>query len=73
MLYIKCPTCHRNMADKEQAYEEGIKKIVDNPKLTDEEKEAEKIKLIDSFEIPNDRYCCKMRLITYRDLVKIVK
>ena len=73
MLYMKCPTCNRPLADKEMAYEEGIKSIVNNPKLSDEEKEAEKIKLIDSFNIPNDRYCCKMRLITYRDLVRIVK
>lgn len=73
MLYIKCPTCNRNLGDKEIAYEEGLANIVNNPKLTDDEKEEEKIKLVNSLKIPNDRYCCKMRLITYRDLVKIVK
>lgn len=73
MLYIVCPTCNRLLADKMIVYEEGLKKITDNPELSNEEKETEKIKLIDSLHIPKDRYCCRMRLMTYRDLVTIVK
>jgi DNA-directed RNA polymerase subunit N (RpoN/RPB10) len=73
MLYIKCPTCNRLLADKMIAYEEGIRKIADNPNLTSEQQDIEKIKLIDSLKIPRDRYCCRMRLITYRDLVSIVQ
>lgn len=73
MLYIVCPTCNRILADKMIVYENGIKKIQDDIKLSDEEKFKEKVKLIDSLEIPKERYCCRMRLMTYRDLVKIVK
>ena len=73
MLYIVCPTCNRIRADKMIVYENGIKKIQDDVKLSDEEKFKEKVKLIDSLGIPKERYCCRMRLMTYRDLVKIVK
>jgi DNA-directed RNA polymerase subunit N (RpoN/RPB10) len=73
MLYIICPTCNRLLADKMIVYENGIKSIQDDPKLNDDQKYQEKIKLINSLGIPEDRYCCKMRLMTYRDLVKIVK
>jgi DNA-directed RNA polymerase subunit N (RpoN/RPB10) len=54
-------------------FDEGIKKICDDPTLTIEEQNEAKIKLMDSLKIPKDRYCCKMRLMTYRDLVTIVK
>jgi DNA-directed RNA polymerase subunit N (RpoN/RPB10) len=73
MLYIICPTCNRLLADKMIPYENGIKKIQDDVKLNDEQKYQEKIKLINSLGIPKDRYCCRMRLMTYRDLVRIVK
>ena len=73
MLYLICPTCNRLLADKMIPYEEGIIRICDNPHLSPAEKEQEKIKLINSLKIPKDRYCCRARLMTYRDLVKIVK
>jgi len=73
MLYLVCPTCNRLLADKMIPYEEGIIKICDNPHLTHQQKEEEKIKLITSLIILQDRYCCRSRLMTYRDLVKIVK
>lgn len=73
MNYIRCPTCNRLIGDKVIPFDEGIKKISDNPELTQAQKTEEKIKLINSLKIPQDRYCCKMRLMTYRDLVKIVK
>lgn len=72
MLYIRCPTCNRLLADKMIIYEREIRNITDNPKLTNDEKQVEKIKLINSLKIPPDRYCCRMRLMTYRDLVNIV-
>lgn len=73
MSYIKCPTCNRLIADKIIPYEKGIVKINDDPSLTHEQKEIEKMKLMDSLHIPKDRYCCRMRLMLYRDLVNIVK
>ncbi len=71
--YIVCCTCNRMIGDKIIPYEEGLKKICNNPELSVSQMDAEKIKLIDSLKIPRDRYCCRMRLMTYRDLVNIVK
>lgn len=73
MAYIVCPTCNRLIADKIIPYENGLKKICDAPNLTAQQKDTEKMKLIDSLKIPKDRYCCRMRLMTYRDLTLIVK
>lgn len=72
-LYICCPTCNALIGNRIIPYEEGLKKICDNPNLTNEQKDEEKIKLMDSLKIPRDRYCCRMRILTYRDLVTIVK
>lgn len=73
MLYIICPTCGRCLADKMIPYREGLKKICSDVSLSDEQKYDEKIKLVDSLQIPRDRYCCRARLITYRELINIVK
>ena len=73
MLYICCPTCHRILSDKMIPYEEGLKKIVDDPNLTNEQKDEAKMKLIDSLKVPQSRYCCKMRILSFRNLVEIVK
>lgn len=73
MAYLVCPSCNRLIGDKVILFDEGVKKISDDPTLTSEQQTEEKIKLINSFKIPKDRYCCRMRLMTYRDLVTIVK
>lgn len=73
MATIVCPTCGRLLADKVIPYENGMREIENNQKLSKEERMNEKIKLIDSLKIPRDRYCCRMRLITYIDLVYVVK
>lgn len=73
MLYIKCPTCNRYLADKVITYEAGLKKICDDVKLSPQEQKNKKMELIDSLKIPRDRYCCRMRLITYQPLALIVK
>lgn len=71
--YIMCPTCNRLLADKIIPYEIGLKKICDDESLSQEEKTKKKEELVNSLKIPPQNYCCKMRLITYRDLAKIVK
>jgi DNA-directed RNA polymerase subunit N (RpoN/RPB10) len=73
MLYIKCPTCNRYLADKVIIYEAGLKKICDDVKLSPKEQKIKKMELIDSLKIPHDRYCCRMRLITYQPIALIVK
>ena len=68
MLYITCPTCGYFLGQKNSEYEEGKKKICMNPKLSSEEKEKEMSKLLLSLGI--ERYCCKMRMMTYKDIVQ---
>jgi DNA-directed RNA polymerase subunit N (RpoN/RPB10) len=68
MLYITCPTCGYFLGQKTIKYEQGKEAICSNPKLTQEEKEKELSKLLLSLGLR--RYCCKMRMMTYKDLVK---
>jgi DNA-directed RNA polymerase subunit N (RpoN/RPB10) len=59
------------MAHIQMPYEKKLDEICKNHKLTEEEKGTEKQKLINSFKLKN--YCCKQTLITYIDLIKIIK
>tara|TARA_B100000902_G_C27028325_1_gene773120 strand:- start:432 stop:647 length:216 start_codon:yes stop_codon:yes gene_type:complete len=70
MLPIKCPTCGHTLGHIEIPFEEGRKKIQDNKDLTDEQKNEEIYKLLNKLKI--QRYCCRMRVITYVDLAKII-
>ena len=70
MLYIVCPTCGYFLGQKTLEYEEGKKTICSNPKLTAEEKEKELSKLLLGLKLK--RYCCKMRMMTYKDIVEII-
>ena len=67
MLYIVCPTCGYFLGQKTLEYEEGKTKICDNPKLSQEEKEKDLTKLLLGLNLK--RYCCKMRMMTYKDIV----
>jgi DNA-directed RNA polymerase subunit N (RpoN/RPB10) len=68
MLYITCPTCGYFLGQKNLEYEEGKHKICTNPKLSTEEREKELSKLLLSLGIR--RYCCKMRMMSYKDIVQ---
>ncbi len=70
--YIVCPTCGRVLADKYLPYEEGLLEI-NEKKISQEEKEKEIIKLMDSLDIPRERYCCRMRIATQIDLYRVIK
>ncbi len=76
MLYLKCPTCRNLLGNKQLYFEQKMDEICkdcDMKKLTFEEGEKKKMELVD-FLIPNqDRYCCRMRLLTYRKLIEFVK
>ena len=71
MLYPRCPTCGTKLAHIEIPFEEGLEKICNNPALSDDKKDTEKMKLVNRFGLK--RYCCKRILLTYTDLVKIIK
>jgi len=68
MLYLTCPTCGYFLGQKTIQYEEGKKDICANPKLTAEEKEQALSKLLLGLGLR--RYCCKMRMMTYKDIVQ---
>lgn len=71
MLYYKCPTCKTLLANKELIYEREMAKICKDPKLSEDQKNDEKRKLLDSLELI--RYCCRTRMLTYVDHITIVK
>lgn len=68
MLYTTCPTCGYFLGQKNIEYEEGKLKICSNPNLTLEEKEKEITKLLLGLGLK--RYCCKMRMMSYKDIVQ---
>ena len=70
MLYPVCPTCQNLLADKQLVYEEELEKICNNKKLTEEAKKNKKEKLLTDLGVI--RYCCRMRMISYIDQVKLI-
>ena len=68
MLYISCPTCGYFLGQKTLEYEQGKEKICTNPNLSSEEKEKDLTKLLLGLGLR--RYCCKMRMMTYKDIVQ---
>jgi DNA-directed RNA polymerase subunit N (RpoN/RPB10) len=68
MLYMVCPTCGYFLGQKTTQYEEAKAKICTNPSTTAEEKEKEISKLLMGLGLR--RYCCKMRMMTYKDIVQ---
>jgi DNA-directed RNA polymerase subunit N (RpoN/RPB10) len=71
MLYYKCPTCRTILANKQLIFEEELEKICKNDDFSFEEKEEEKMELLNRLELT--RYCCRMRILTYAKLIEIIK
>lgn len=70
MLVPVCHTCHRLLADKQIPYEKGMEKICNDKSLTEKQKADQKKKLLD--DIGLDRYCCRMRMISFLDQAKLI-
>ena len=68
MLYLTCPTCGYFLGQKVLEYETNKTLICNNPKLSVEEKDTQLSKLLMNANLR--RYCCKMRLMTYKDIVQ---
>jgi len=68
MLYITCPTCGYFLGQKNIQFEQGKEKICSNPNLSSEQRDQEISKLLLSLGLK--RYCCKMRMLTYKDIVQ---
>lgn len=74
MLPPKCFTCGHVLANLELEYEEKLQEIDNNIKLTDEQKQEAKRNLVDNL-LPDrwkTRYCCRARLLSYVDLIKVI-
>ncbi len=70
MLYPVCPTCQNLLADKQLRYEDELEKICNDKKLNSDQQQEQKKKLLDDLGL--SRYCCRMRMISYVDQVKII-
>ena len=70
MIYLTCPTCGYFIGQKTHHYDSKKKKICDNPKLGNSEKEAKLKELL--AELGLRRYCCKMRVMTAKDMVELL-
>jgi DNA-directed RNA polymerase subunit N (RpoN/RPB10) len=70
MLYPVCPTCGHLLADIELEFTEKYNNIVDS-KETEPKKDKEIEKLFNDVKIK--KYCCKMRLISYFDHIKVIQ
>jgi DNA-directed RNA polymerase subunit N (RpoN/RPB10) len=68
MLYSTCPTCGYFISQKIIEWETKSKVICDNPNYTKEEKEKLKEELLKTIKLR--RYCCRMRLMSYKDIVQ---
>jgi DNA-directed RNA polymerase subunit N (RpoN/RPB10) len=68
MIYATCPTCGYLLASKAIQYEKKKEEICNDTTLSAVEQENQIQKLIQSLGIR--RYCCKMRLMTCKDIVQ---
>ena len=68
MLYMSCPTCGFFIGQKTEEYEIKKNEICSNPKLTKKDRDEQISILLKSLKLR--RYCCRMRVMTYKDLVQ---
>jgi DNA-directed RNA polymerase subunit N (RpoN/RPB10) len=71
MIYLKCPTCSYVLGNRQRIYEQGLEEIESNPNNDEELKLELKQKLLESLGLK--RYCCRMRVITYKNKTEIIK
>jgi DNA-directed RNA polymerase subunit N (RpoN/RPB10) len=69
MIYLKCPTCGRNIASRQKIYDEKLKEINDK-NISIDEKEHLNTELINSLKL--NKICCKMRVMMKHDLINII-
>jgi DNA-directed RNA polymerase subunit N (RpoN/RPB10) len=70
MLYITCPTCGYFLGQKTIEYEQQKESICANPNLSTEQKEKDLSALL--IKLGLRRYCCKMRVMSYKNLVDYI-
>ncbi len=76
MLYLKCPSCHTLLGDKQIVYDLEIAKIKQEQEIgniTKEEADKRKIDTINKVLPNKDKYCCRTRMMTFIDLPNLIK
>jgi DNA-directed RNA polymerase subunit N (RpoN/RPB10) len=68
---MRCPTCGYILGNRQILYESRMEEIVNNPNTDDDIKLELKTKLIESLKLK--RYCCKVRVMTFKQLTDIIK
>jgi len=71
MIYLRCPSCGYILGNRQILYENGLNEIESNLNNDEQTKLELKNKLVESLDIK--RYCCKMRVITYKNKAEIFK
>lgn len=81
MLYPICPTCGALLSNIQLPYQRDIKElceqynvdleVISRGIVNDDKFNAEKERIINKYT-DVDRYCCRMRLPNFSELVKIV-
>ena len=82
MLYPICPTCGALLSNIQLPYQRDIKALCEKYNIdiellsrgiiNNDEFNDDKIRIIDKYT-DQHRYCCKMRLTNFSDLVRIVE
>ena len=71
MIYLRCPTCGTVIGNRQIPYELQLQEIDNNPNIDEPERLTQKTRLIESMELK--RYCCKMRIMTFKSKPIIIK
>ena len=71
MIYMRCPTCGYILGNRQILYESRMEEIMNNPNTDDDIKLELKTKLVESLKLK--RYCCKIRVMTFKQLTEIIK
>lgn len=69
MLQMSC-SCGRSLGDIQLDYERMISSIENNSKLSEDEKKEKKSEVLSKLHI--ERYCCRMRVMSYVDFPKFM-
>ncbi len=68
MIYSSCPTCGFFIGNLVEDFEKSKNEICSDIKVTEEEQEQKISQLLKNLKVR--RYCCRMRLMTCKDMVE---
>jgi len=82
MLYPVCPTCGNILSNLQIPYQNDLRRLCEKYNIdielmsrgivNNDEFNKEKEKILDKYTY-KDKYCCKMRLTNFSDLVRLVE